>query len=321
MMQPNKVKFICIRNNPNSDTLLTYFSKKPSHFSLKFLISIVFILLFFNSKLYGMSPRREYLVLRNFSNHNVIVNMEFWHGPGSNIESSIAWHQNMFDMTLSIRDMLAVVDSNMVWPNESVQIIGYYPLGPQLVEKYIMMFSLPFIDKMRAIFRVFEVVYNNETIITLDNIEEWIIHEREGIYVLEIHDKNNKERVKNRRALIGEVSRTNPSNSDDFLQTWLEWSIAMSLPNGNIYVPDMIPGYSPEERQALLMHQIEHQGYYQNYDPQDIFQQLVREAALHHLQGIDVYETRNHPSWYLEYDAQRVQDRSLRIIRNQSRTE
>ena len=287
------------------------------NFKYKISICIVVFLLFLSNNIYSMSPRREYLVLRNYSSYNVIVNIEFWYGPGSNIESSVAWHQNILDMTISIRDMLSVVDSNVIQTNESKQIIGYYPLGPQLEDKYIKLFSLPFMDKMKVIFKVFEVILNDETIINLNNIEEWVIQEWEGVYVLEIYDVNNAEMVNNRRATIDQIARTIPSNSDNFIETMLEWSEAISLPNGNIYVPADIPGYSPEERQALTIHQIDHQSTYQNFNPQEIFQQLIREAALHHLQGIDVYETKNPPHWFLEYDAQRIQDRTLRSIRNQ----
>ena len=285
-----------------------------------FILSILFFLC---NNLNAMSPRRGFLVLRNFSSYNVTVNMEFWQGPRSNIESNIAWHQNVFDMTLSIRDNLSLIESNEIWPNESIQIISYFPLGPNLVEKYHRLFAIPFIEKIRSIFRTFEIVHQGNIIITLNNIEEWSIHEADGVFVLEIFDVNNEERINDRRALLNWVSITEtaiPSQSDNFLQTLINWSVAMSLPNGRIFVPEMIPGYSQDERQALLMHQVHHQSTYQNNNPQEIFQQLLREAGLHHFQGIDVFETRNYPLWYLEYDAQRLQDRALIILRNRFRT-
>ena len=286
-------------------------------------ILILLAILTFPNNLFSMSPRREFLVLRNFSGNNVTVNMIFSQGPGTSIDSNIAWHQNVSDITLSIRSNLLLVGSNEIWPGESVQIISYFPLGPQLEEKYYRLFAMPFIEKIREIFNVFEIIVQNRVFITLSNIEEWVIHEWDGVYVLEIFDENSREKVYNRRASLDWVSITETddlSQTDNFLESLIIWSVAMSLTNGRIFLPEMVPGYSHEERQALLMHQIHHQGTYQNFNTQEVFQQLLREAALHHFEGIDIFETRNYPFWYLEYDAQRFEDRSLVFSRNEFRT-
>ena len=283
----------------------------------------ILIILFISTNLYPMSPRREYLIIRNFSSHNVSVNMVFREGPGSNIETDVAWHQEMFGMVLSIKNMLAVINTNEIWPNENLQVISYFPLGPQLDDKYIQLYSLPFTDKMENIFNVFEIIHNGRVIISLDNIEEWIIQEWEGIFVLEIFNDNSESRIVERRRMIGEVSRTeadtNLNISNNILEAMLKWSIALSLPDGNIYLPENIPGYSYIERQALLMHLIQHQGSYQNDGPQEAFQQLIREFMLYYSHGIDVYETQNAPLWHLEYDAHRLQDRALRIQQEENR--
>ena len=151
---------------------------------------LIFTFLIVSNTAYPFSPRMESLQLRNYSSKNVVVNIEFWEGTG-NIDSSFAWHQTVFDIPLSITDM---VRRNNVWqPNQSFSIIRYYPLGPQLNERFDRMVSLPFMDKMRAIFKNLEINFNNgERIITLENLDEIIIKKNVssgGVsYIIEIFD-------------------------------------------------------------------------------------------------------------------------------------
>ena len=134
---------------------------------------ICFIMLLIGNKIFAISPNIEVFTVMNLSGKNVIVRREFWKGPGSNIESDRVWHQDGFDMTLSIRDMLVLANTNVVRPDRALDIIDYYPLGPQIAEKYTRLQGLPFIDKMKAIFKTFEIVCDEgRTIITLDNLGE-----------------------------------------------------------------------------------------------------------------------------------------------------
>jgi hypothetical protein len=132
-------------------------------------------------------------MIRNYSSGNVIINREFWEGPGSNIESDTAWHQTIYNIPLSIRDMLSVVRTNIVRSNQSLSIINYFPLGPIGQRDYDGMHALPFMDKMRAIFKNLEIISNNgERIITLDNLGDIVIKRMVitgGVwYMLEIFD-------------------------------------------------------------------------------------------------------------------------------------
>jgi len=154
----------------------------------------ILTLLLFSNTAYSFSPRMESLQLRNYSSKNVVVNIEFWEGTG-NLNSDFVLYQTVFDIPLSITDM---VRRNNIWqPNQSYSIIRYYPLGPQLFDRMV---SLPFMDKMRAIFKNLEINFNNgERIITLENLDETIIKKivsSGGVtYIIEIFDYDLEGRL------------------------------------------------------------------------------------------------------------------------------
>jgi len=153
---------------------------------------LLFILLLFSNVLFAFSPKREGLMIRNYSSKNVIINREFWEDPGTKLDSDNAWQQTVFDMPLIITDLLALFNSTIVRPNRELEIIRYYPLGPQLVEKHEKLEALPFMDKMRAIFKTLEINCNDgKKIITLDNLGEVVIKKWVGgeiWYFIEIFD-------------------------------------------------------------------------------------------------------------------------------------
>ena len=88
---------------------------------------------------------------------------------------------------------------------------------------------------------------------------------------------------------------------------------ACSFPGGIIYLP-LDARDTDHEQLALAAHEIHHQQTYQSGNPGQVFEQLIREAYLA-TQGIDVYNTQDHPQWYLENEAQRIETSALIILR------
>jgi hypothetical protein len=142
-----------------------------------------------------MSPLTEGFLIINYSSKDVIINREFWEGPGSNLpDSKYGWHQTINDVTLSIRDTLSIIDHSaylkqpyVLRPKRELEIITYYPM----MLKYKEMEALPFMYKMKSIFKNLEIICNDgKTIITLENLGERIIKKREGMteFILEIFD-------------------------------------------------------------------------------------------------------------------------------------
>jgi hypothetical protein len=93
---------------------------------------------------------------------------------------------------------------------------------------------------------------------------------------------------------------------------------AVSLPNGTIYTKDKNPS------EDLTAHEIEHQATYQNgatvtaggvttplNTAAEVFNQLVHEANLYNQGAVNPYRTPG----YLEYEANRVQERAQTILR------
>ena len=273
----------------------------------------IIIMLFFCNAVFSFTPKREAFIVWNYTNKNIIVEREFLDIIGGGIqENNYFFEKNVYDMTLSICDILGVVNNNVVKPNQYLMIINYFPLGPQLNEKYNKLYALPFIDKMKIIFKRLEIKYDGNSIITLNNLDKMAIKRWDRTYILEIFDNAHG---KNTTSENIDVNAASMENNSDFFQNILSVFEAISLPDGKIFVLETIPGYTPKERQTLITHAIEHQAQFQNGDSQQVFQQLLREASLF-FQGVNVFRTRNPPHWYLEYDAQKVQNNALKILWN-----
>jgi hypothetical protein len=241
------------------------------------------------------------------------VEREFFDIIGGIQENNYFFEKNIFDMTLSICDILGVVNNNVIKPNQCLVIINYFPLGPQLSEKYNKLYTLPFIDKMKMIFKKLEIKYDDgNSIITLNDLDKMAIKRSDRTYILEIFDNVDGKNITSEEI---EVNAASMENNSDFFQNILSVFEAISLPDGKIFVLETIPGYTSKERQTLITHAIEHQAQFQNGDSQQVFQQLLNEASLF-FQGVNIFRTRNPPHWYLEYDAQKVQNNALRILWN-----
>jgi hypothetical protein len=277
----------------------------------KFLFLLIF-LSFNNIAVFSFSPKREAFIVWNYSSKNVVVEREFLESMGGIQEFNYMWEQNIFGMTLSISDMLEVVNTNVIKPNQYLVIINYFPLGPQLDEKYNILNRLPFAEKMKGIFTRLNIIFNDGAqIITLDDLNNVTIKQLDRSYVLEIFE-NNSERENDE---ITNVEAAPLEYATDFFQNIVTFFDGVSLPDGRIFMPENIPGYTQKEHQALMTHAIQHQGQFQDGNSQEVFEQLLSEAMMY-FQGINIFRTRNPPYWYLEYEAQRIQNNALRILWN-----
>ena len=162
---------------------------------MKKILCFVAMLLMAGGALFSTSPPRERFTIRNNSSSDVIVNAEFWLGPGSNMASNTSWFQTISGVGLSITDMSAVFRSNVIRPNVVREIIEYEAGFFDFDD----MVAVPIALKLNAIFRRLEIVHNDRRgIITLEDLIDIELEKRiprEGwvIYTLEIFDLDVEE--------------------------------------------------------------------------------------------------------------------------------
>jgi len=133
----------------------------------------LFILFFSSSVLFAIPQKRLEFTIKNSTSSNVIVNMEFWYGPGSAppdpqypnlIWADGTWPQTISDISLSIRGQR----TNIVIPSGRHISIVQYSAGGQFFDRMI---SLPFVDMINATFKRLDLIYNDGLrIITLDDL-------------------------------------------------------------------------------------------------------------------------------------------------------
>ena len=149
----------------------------------------IFFLFLLNDAVFPVSPREESFRIWNYSSKNVVVEREFYEDDIVRLEIGYAFQQNVNGITLSIQDMLEPAKTNAVLPQRTRTIIYYYPFGSPLDMRVKKMYELPFMDKMRAIFKELKNICNDgKDIITLDNLGERIIKKWGDAYILEIFD-------------------------------------------------------------------------------------------------------------------------------------
>jgi len=128
---------------------------------------------------------------------------------------------------------------------------------------------------------------------------------------------NGKPSINDVRGAAEALGKDTSGYSDSKIQSIMDGTPAMSLPNGKIYVPDDARGTgNPNDQNALIAHEIEHQAQYTNGingSTEQIFGRLVDEA----FQAMDTnkpdpYRTQG----YLEYEAQKVENRALELLNN-----
>ena len=160
----------------------------------------LFALLLISNALFALSPPRMLIAIKNSSSNDVIINMEFWYGPGSNLIPNIVfpedmWYQTISGIPLTIGVSLTVLRTQIIQPGQDINIISYTGSLGQFNE----MVSIPFMVVMNAIFENLKIIYNEgEGVITLENLEEYKIEKHvftgAGVYLLEIFDHGVERR-------------------------------------------------------------------------------------------------------------------------------
>ena len=164
------------------------------------------ILLLTANALFAKSAEREEFIISNNSNSDVIVNVEFWYGPESALpdprhpnsrRAEGSWPQIVSGITLSIQCFQTISGTNVIPPNRHAHIISYHVPGPR--ELFDRIVVVPFIEKMNAIFKRLEIIYNEgQGIITLADLGEIEIKVEKPwpglvMYILEIFDRSIEE--------------------------------------------------------------------------------------------------------------------------------
>ena len=160
---------------------------------------VLFALILVCTTLFAWSPPQMRILIRNSSSNNMIVNMGFWYGPGSNLVPGIAWSDNIWTQTISgipfsVRILSREHETNLVHSGQEIHILQFSgPFG-----QFDRMIDILLQDIMNATFERFEVIDNEgKAIITLENLEEIVVERRistgEVWYVLEISDPEAEE--------------------------------------------------------------------------------------------------------------------------------
>lgn len=155
------------------------------------------VLLFIYNSVFAMSWNRESLSIRNYSGRDIILSMEFWGGNIPMPNAPYVWEQDVYGLNLRITNfLLGVINTNILRPGDDLTIIHYTPVFPTDMN-YEKMYALPFMDKMRAIFKKLEIIYDDgKKKITLEDLGEKIIKKSvlsvgSVAYTLEIFDNDD----------------------------------------------------------------------------------------------------------------------------------
>ena len=154
----------------------------------KIFLSLLFFVMAF-TPIFAISPPRISFSIENFSSSTVVVNVEFWCGPGSNLASETTWYQTINGITLRITDLMGVHRRD-IHPNRFIHIIRYYAGFHEFEE----MIAIPIMDKLSATFKRFEIIrYDGKALITLECLGEMelgktFIGRGFVLYILQIFD-------------------------------------------------------------------------------------------------------------------------------------
>jgi hypothetical protein len=159
----------------------------------KYILSLILQLLVYNC-LFSISPKKEYFQIRNYSNREIIINLEF-----VNSNSDISWIQEIEGIDIVVTNHL-YNGNNIIKIKSIAEILSYYPINknyetqPGLIYSYYdKLDKIEFMDKIKAIigsFSVREINGNNiiNNIDSLDNCRIKKIVDRNIFYILEIYD-------------------------------------------------------------------------------------------------------------------------------------
>ena len=163
----------------------------------KWLCLLVFLLL--GNIIFALSPPRELFAIRNSSNSNITVNVEFWYGPESMPPafggSGYAWQQTISGITLFVTDRLGLIGNNVIPSNREIFIIQYDAGFCEFDE----MVAISINDKLNAIFKRLEIIHTDgRRIIVLEDFREVELKKRISwetrvVYFLEIFDLDDNE--------------------------------------------------------------------------------------------------------------------------------
>ena len=141
--------------------------------------------------------------------------------------------------------------------------------------------------------------------------EEIALHKAAGGGPVDYDKINLEERMPTVQEVRGAASSVGVDMSgfsDSLIQASIDKSAAMSLPDGNIYVPKDARD-TQQKYNALVAHETGHQSQYQNGNPGKVFEQLVNEAQMDYP---NPYKTPG----YLEYETQQLEDRANDLYEN-----
>jgi len=156
---------------------------------------LLFIILIFVSEAFALSPRRENIIIRNYSSQFVIVTKEYNGDPSKifNAPETRSWRQNIFGVNLSISDLHLERSEIRVRPNQEITILRYEPFGS--IDRWERLAQIPFMDKVRSMYQTLRIATEDGSkVITLENLGEQIIKKHvpdDGIgpsYIIEIFD-------------------------------------------------------------------------------------------------------------------------------------
>jgi hypothetical protein len=150
------------------------------------------ILLIVGASAYTMTPKKEYIKIRNDSSKTLIITKEYRDDPSKIFYSAEtqAWAQDVYGVNLSVHDRYLERSEVRILPKKDLTILNYYPWGP--ISLFTQMDQIPFMDKMRSIYKSLTIATEDgQKVITLENLGEHIKKEKSawGItYTLVIRD-------------------------------------------------------------------------------------------------------------------------------------
>lgn len=148
-----------------------------------------FFLFFICMSVYSFSPKIESFQVINYSKKSLIVSIELWGGIGIPKKNYIV-ESEINGIELMITDNISIINTDRITPGRRIDIVRYFPVYN---EEYEEMRKIPFMEKMRGIFKRFEIIFDDSSMqITLEDLNNIIVKKQvlagETSYILEIFD-------------------------------------------------------------------------------------------------------------------------------------
>lgn len=156
----------------------------------------VLISVFFAMDLFSFSRKSETLFIANYSSKPITIFYEFWNGE-SQEKTNYIWEQNIHENILVIKDELFNKQGFSVLSMKIRYFLSYYPAVSILESSdyYKKMATIPFMDKMRAIYKLFVIKdEKGNVLLSLDELNDYIIKRNiiggVSYFYIEIFDYN-----------------------------------------------------------------------------------------------------------------------------------